>query len=368
MAKVLGLTNTTIRGKIGNTVFFTRKGQSLARMYQPVVTNPRTSLQLSQRAKLTQSVKLNQAITTDIKRIYGTGRGSYEYQGVQKILMNALGIKLQNAPMTTDDQDTEVPINTIISGGIKFKNVDSIAQNYTAEGINIFDPGVTIKPANYQELKQGKIQPSSSTYGLSTIIYSENALLIDGTFQRITDVAEKESGTFDLYFGCDYPLGSAIVVTSLKANAVSDITRNIIVEHKSSAVEVTTIGITAQNQIGSRRRGFFTTYDNCGTDWNYYYKISFSPSTTPAERMVTYSTFVRAIGNYNNTKINPQMLNIITPSMEGAESCYIINSMSILLGTSINDINDNASIQCLKGFTKNTYLASDFVTIEKTIE
>ena len=50
MAKIFGL-NGLMTGKMGNTVFVVTNGIQVARQYNPVVANPKSSLQMLQRAK-----------------------------------------------------------------------------------------------------------------------------------------------------------------------------------------------------------------------------------------------------------------------------------------------------------------------------
>lgn len=50
MAKLFGL-NGLLSGKLGNTVFAVTNGIQVARQYNPVVSNPKSSLQMLQRAK-----------------------------------------------------------------------------------------------------------------------------------------------------------------------------------------------------------------------------------------------------------------------------------------------------------------------------
>ena len=48
---------STARGKVGDVVFCTVKGQTITRKYQPLPTNPRTDAQQLQRAKFSNAVK-----------------------------------------------------------------------------------------------------------------------------------------------------------------------------------------------------------------------------------------------------------------------------------------------------------------------
>lgn len=51
MAKIYGI-NGVITGKLGAAVYAVRNGEQISRQYQPVVSNPSTSLQVAARAKL----------------------------------------------------------------------------------------------------------------------------------------------------------------------------------------------------------------------------------------------------------------------------------------------------------------------------
>ena len=51
MARNVGLIGS-LRGKLGNAVFYVSNGVQVSRVYQPVVANPNTPLQVAQRAKM----------------------------------------------------------------------------------------------------------------------------------------------------------------------------------------------------------------------------------------------------------------------------------------------------------------------------
>lgn len=57
MAKNVGLLGG-VRGKLGNAVFYVQNGVQVSRVYQPVVANPNTSLQIAQRAKMALAGRL----------------------------------------------------------------------------------------------------------------------------------------------------------------------------------------------------------------------------------------------------------------------------------------------------------------------
>lgn len=67
MAKAVGLIGT-LKGKIGNTVFATVRGETIARVYQPTVTNPNTYRQQMSRALMTRAGRISRAML-DFERI-----------------------------------------------------------------------------------------------------------------------------------------------------------------------------------------------------------------------------------------------------------------------------------------------------------
>lgn len=258
MAKVLGLTNTTIKGKIGNTIFYTRKAQSLARMYQPTVANPKTVLQVRQRNRMALSVELNQKIRTDLQKLYGTDAGSYEYQGVQKVIMNSLIVKQLNAQKSGD---------ALTYNNLNIKNVTSaLGKNYNAEALNIFDPGVTIDAGSVSTI---------NNVNFATAKYYD-------TFQNgwvDFKVSETESM---LVFGCDYELSSKITLMTICPLATSSVGAGT-PSYSMMSFEVTPVDEQVTEYNGVRRRGMARCVDdsqglktaiaNCGSGWKYYYKL-----------------------------------------------------------------------------------------------
>lgn len=68
MARIYGL-NGALRGRQGNNVFSIQNGTQVVKAYQPVVSNPRTELQMLQRAKFSLAGKLSS--DTPNEAIYG---------------------------------------------------------------------------------------------------------------------------------------------------------------------------------------------------------------------------------------------------------------------------------------------------------
>lgn len=60
-------------GKLGNAVFYVKRGQQLARVYQPTVLNPKTALQETARARFAAAVK----VAREFSNAIGIGYGYY---------------------------------------------------------------------------------------------------------------------------------------------------------------------------------------------------------------------------------------------------------------------------------------------------
>lgn len=73
MAKNVGLIGS-LRGKLGNTVFYVTNGVQVTRVYQPVVANPNTSLQIAQRAKMALAGRMSKI--TPIVALAGLGESN----------------------------------------------------------------------------------------------------------------------------------------------------------------------------------------------------------------------------------------------------------------------------------------------------
>lgn len=250
MAKVLGLINPNVNGKLGNTVFYVRKAQTLARAYQPSVSNPKSTLQVIQRDRMKVAVDLNNKFRANTQKMYGTGTGKFEFQGVQKIIMNSMAVKQKGAAKLT----TTGKAAAIVYNDLNLKNVmDAIANSYRREGINIFDPGETVMITTQENT--GVVQ---NAYALH---------LIDNSFQSITNKG-------NLYFGCDYRLGDSLMVNGVGVvKSASPASANATMYSKT--IEIAPAEMTESTTFsGTRRRGFFTELANCGDSWKYYYIIS----------------------------------------------------------------------------------------------
>ena len=70
MAKNVGLIGS-LHGKLGNAVFYVSNGVQVSRVYQPIVANPNTPLQIAQRAKMTLAGRMSKI--TPIVALAGLG-------------------------------------------------------------------------------------------------------------------------------------------------------------------------------------------------------------------------------------------------------------------------------------------------------
>lgn len=81
MARNVGLIGG-LRGKLGNAVFYVSNGVQVSRVYQPVVANPNTQLQIAQRAKMSLAGRMSKITpAAAIRGLYGDNlralRGSF---------------------------------------------------------------------------------------------------------------------------------------------------------------------------------------------------------------------------------------------------------------------------------------------------
>lgn len=134
MAKVVGLVGSA-SGKLGNVVYAVSNGVQVARVYQPVISNPKSSAQLLQRAKGNLIGRIS-AITPR-EAIIGLGannrqrRAEYLRNGLSNAVAQlADGIytaKLQPSALKFS-KGSEVPVMTISS--IEISTTGSVTINY----------------------------------------------------------------------------------------------------------------------------------------------------------------------------------------------------------------------------------------------
>lgn len=75
MAKIYGI-NGVLSGKVGNTIFASKGGKTIARQYQPIVRNPKTLPQVIQRARFLTANGLGQALANCLEGLSTISRGA----------------------------------------------------------------------------------------------------------------------------------------------------------------------------------------------------------------------------------------------------------------------------------------------------
>lgn len=128
MAKLYGL-NGVVSGRIGNTVYRVLNGIQVAAQYQPVVSNPKSSAQMLQRAKANLVGRIS-AITPR-EAIVGMGRNNRERRSeflkngiinTNSIIEDGVAVAKLEPSLLRFSKGTEIPMivplsNTITAGG-----------------------------------------------------------------------------------------------------------------------------------------------------------------------------------------------------------------------------------------------------------
>lgn len=118
MAKMYGL-GGVLSGKLGNTVLAITNGIQIARQYQPVVSNPKSSAQMMQRAKANLAGRISKIVPRSA--ILGLGKNNRERRAalLRNILLNSTSVlvdgvysaKLQPQSLTLSDGNALPIIN-----------------------------------------------------------------------------------------------------------------------------------------------------------------------------------------------------------------------------------------------------------------
>lgn len=104
MAKIVGLVGS-LHGKLGNTVMTVRRGAQIARVYQPVVANPKSARQQLSRAKMRLAVSTFRQFIYALRAGWNKVVPGYEFQKaigiaipVQNDVISASGSELEVQP------------------------------------------------------------------------------------------------------------------------------------------------------------------------------------------------------------------------------------------------------------------------------
>lgn len=252
MARILGLGNPNVTGKIGNIVYTTYKQGVIAKAYQPKVFNPRSRLQVSQRERF---ILANQYVTKTIqasKILYGTGRLSFERAALMQSFLKSRILKNLGGNLSV-----EKPQLVILPNGENTQLFTTVGKSYSKDKLNIFDWGVTMDlPRNFGDLLS---KPFNTVWNYNTV---NVAWLIDGVFNYVHD-----SDTY--YFGCDYVLPDNISVSQIVGVSIKDAPK-----FTSKNFKVSKIVVSDNNFSVGKNRGLFSSLESCGDGWKYYYSVS----------------------------------------------------------------------------------------------
>lgn len=248
MAKILGLGNPNVSGKIGNIVYTTYKQGVIAKAYQPKVFNPRSTLQISQRERFKLANNYVTKALNESKRLYGTGRLKFGRAALMQSVLKSRILKNLGGNLSL-----EVPKLVILPNGENTQLFTTTGKSYSADKLNIFDWGITVDFPRDINVKEFEPVWDYQTSNID--------LLIDGSFSHKTP-----TGTY--YFGCDYILPDVISVSQIVGVDV----RN--------APKFTTYKIILSKIVNSngdfttgKNRGLFSQVENCGDGWKYYYSV-----------------------------------------------------------------------------------------------
>lgn len=113
MAKMYGLSGI-LRGKMGNVVFSVKNGTQVARQYQPVVSNPKSDLQVEQRRKVILAGKLSHAFKADLLE----GIGASSVAGRRALFLKNLLNSITTATVNNNESAVLQAGSLVIANGV----------------------------------------------------------------------------------------------------------------------------------------------------------------------------------------------------------------------------------------------------------
>lgn len=249
MARILGLGNPNVTGKIGNIVYTTYKQGVIAKAYQPKVFNPRSRLQVSQRERFKLANLYVKNAIRDSKLLYGTGKLSFDRAALMKSFLKSRILKNLGGNLSL-----EKPQLVILPNGENTQLFTTIGKSYSRDKLNIFDWGITVNfPINPVINKFEKVW-DYQTFNL--------AWLLDGLFTN-----HLNPDTY--YFGCDYVLPDLISVSQIVGVGVNDAPK-----FTSNKFQVSKLVVSENNFYVGKNRGLFSSLEKCGDGWKYYYSVN----------------------------------------------------------------------------------------------
>lgn len=249
MARILGLGNPNVTGKIGNIVYTTYKQGVIAKAYQPKIFNPRSRLQVSQRERFILANKYVKNAIRDSKLLYGTGKLSFDRAALMKSFLKSRLLKNLGGNLSL-----EVPKFVILPNGENTQLFKTTGKSYESDKLNIFDWGVTI------DFPRNEVYPKFNPiwdYETCDFVW-----LIDGKFT-------KKFNAELYYFGCDYVLPNVISVSQITGVSVKNEPR-----FTSHNLNVSKLVASDNNFSIGKNRGLFSSLESCGDGWKYYYSVN----------------------------------------------------------------------------------------------
>ena len=245
MARILGLGNPNVTGKIGNIVYTTYKQGVIAKAYQPKVFNPRSRLQVSQRERFKLANQYVKKAIQESKLIYGTGKLSFDRAALMKSFLQSRILKNLGGSLSL-----EKPQLVILPNGENTQLFTTIGKSYSRDKLNLFDWGVTIdfRPAVDKFEQVWSYQTSNLNW------------LLDGVFNPLGD------GYY--HFGCDYVLPDVISVSQIVGDGVEDAPK-----FTTTKFRISKSVVSDNNFYVGKNRGLYTSLERCGDGWKYYYDI-----------------------------------------------------------------------------------------------
>lgn len=144
MAKAVGLIGS-LKGKVGNTVFATRRGIQIARVYQPVVAQPKSARQQLSRAKFALATDSLRPFNLFLRAGWQKSAPTYEFQqGVKRMIPVEESVITGSTPSTLQVSYPSLA-KVFSAGGLQ----GIVASAPTSESEGRVDFTVTVPAANF---------------------------------------------------------------------------------------------------------------------------------------------------------------------------------------------------------------------------
>lgn len=151
-----------LKGKVGNIVYQIRRGEQIARVYQPVVANPNTKRQELSRAKMALAGEVCRSMLLGLRAAHNLRHPGYEYQqGVGNMVPVSKNIITGVTPSLLQVEYPE--LGKIFGGGV-LPNANTSVPDFDNEGEITFN--VTLSPNDYLDNNGSAIDA-----GLVVVVY-----------------------------------------------------------------------------------------------------------------------------------------------------------------------------------------------------